>query len=97
MNRNGPPCRSTRGAEGDDPMLRQSFLALSALALLTTITATANAAGPAPSYARNSGSQHQIAKPKFEDIKLQTGMGASAPSTGTVRGGGFFQSRDQGG
>lgn len=78
-------------------MLRKSFIALWAIAVLTLITVTVSGASPAPSRVRNQDSQHQIAKPKFEDIKLQTGMGASAASTGTVRGGGYFQVRNQGG
>lgn len=77
-------------------MLWKLLVASWALVLLTLITVTVSGAGPAPSYVRNQGSQHQIAKPKFEDIKLQTGMGASTPSAGTVRGGGFFQVRNQG-
>ncbi|MBA7473548.1 MAG: hypothetical protein DI543_02650 [Bradyrhizobium icense] len=65
-------------------MLRQLIVALAALAVL----ATANVAAKA---------QRQIGKPKFEDIKLQTGVAQSASSKNTVRGGGFFQVRDQGG
>jgi hypothetical protein len=65
-------------------MLRQLIVALAALALLTTATAPANA-------------QRQIGKPKFEDIKLQTGMAQSGSPKNTVRGGGFFQIRDSGG
>ena len=65
-------------------MLRQLILAMSALALLTTTTASANA-------------QRPIGKPKFEDIKLQTGMTQSGSLKNTVRGGGFFQIRDSGG
>jgi len=52
------------------------------------VLATANVAAKA---------QRQIGKPKFEDIKLQTGVAQSASSKNTVRGGGFFQVRDQGG
>jgi hypothetical protein len=78
-------------------MLRRSLIALWAIVVLTLITATVAGAGPGSSYGRNPSSQHQTGKPKFDDIKLQTGMGASGPSTGTVRGGGFFQVRDSGG
>jgi hypothetical protein len=66
-------------------MLRRSFIALWAIVVLTLITVTVCGAGPASSYARSPGAHQQISKPKFEDMKLQTGMGASAPSTGTVR------------
>jgi hypothetical protein len=75
-------------------MLRRSFIALWVIVVLTLITVTVSGAGPASSNARSPGSQHEIAKPKFEDIKLQTGMGQGG-STG--RGGGFFQIRDSGG
>jgi hypothetical protein len=75
-------------------MLRKSFIALWAIAVLTMITVTVSGAGPASSYARNPGAHRQIAKPKFEDMKLQTGMAQSAPS---ARGGGFFLLRNQGG
>jgi hypothetical protein len=65
-------------------MVRQLVVALAALAVL----ATANVAAKA---------QRQIGKPKFEDIKLQTGMAQSGSPKNTVRGGGFFQVRDSGG
>jgi len=78
-------------------MLRQSLVALWVIVVLTLITVTVSAAGPGSSYARSPGSHQQIGKPKFEDIKLQTGMGAGAPSTPTARGSGFFQIRDSGG
>jgi hypothetical protein len=65
-------------------MIRQFMVALAALALLTTTAASANA-------------QRQLGKPKFEDIKLQTGMAQSGSPKNTVRGGGFFQIHDQGG
>jgi hypothetical protein len=41
-----------------------------------------------------SANNAHSAKPKFEDIRLQTGMGQAAP---TVRSGGFFQILDSGG
>ena len=78
-------------------MPRRSIIVLWAIVALTMITVTVSTAGPGSSYARHAGSHQQIAKLKFEDIKLQAGMGASGRSTGTVRGGGFFQTRDQGG
>jgi hypothetical protein len=78
-------------------MFRTSVLALSALALLATTTATTSAAGLRKANAPGHNSQPQVAKPKFEDLKLQTGMALSGPSTRTVRGGGFFQIRDAGG
>ena len=78
-------------------MLRRSFIALWVIVVLTLITVTVSGAGPASSYARSTGSHQQIAKPKFEDIKLQTGMGANGSPSSTVRGGGFFQVRDSGG
>ena len=65
-------------------MLRQSIVALAAVALLTTTAASANAKRP-------------IGKPKFESFKLQTGMAQNASPNNTVRGGGFFQIRDSGG
>ena len=46
-------------------MLRLLVVALAAAAVLTTTAASANA-------------QRQIGKPKFESLKLQTGMGATA-------------------
>jgi len=75
-------------------MLRRSLIALWAIVVLTLITVTVSGAGPASSYARSPGSYQQISKPKFEDMKLQTGMGQSAASP---RGGGFVQLRSQGG
>ena len=74
-------------------MLRRSLIALWAIAVLTLITVTVAGAGPS-SYARGPGAHQQISKPKFEDMKLQTGMGQSAPGP---RGGGFFQLLNQGG
>lgn len=65
-------------------MVRQLIVALAALAVLTTANVAAKA-------------QRQIGKPKFGDIKLQTGMAQSGSPKHTVRGGGFFQVRDQGG
>lgn len=65
-------------------MLRQSIVALAAVALLAATSASATA-------------QRQIGKPKFESFKLQTGMAHDGSPKGTVRGGGFFQIRDQGG
>lgn len=65
-------------------MIRQLIVALAALAVLTTANVAAKA-------------QRQIGKPKFEDIKLQTGMAQSGSAKNTVRGGGFFQTRDSGG
>jgi hypothetical protein len=64
-------------------MVRQLIVALAALAVL----ATANVAAKA---------QRQIGKPKFGDIKLQTGMAQSA-SPVIVRGSGYFRARDEGG
>jgi hypothetical protein len=65
-------------------MLRQLIVALAALAVLTTANVAAKA-------------QRQVGKPKFGDIKLQTGVAQSASPKNAVRGGGFFQVRDQGG
>jgi hypothetical protein len=65
-------------------MVRQLIVALAALALLTTANVAAKA-------------QRQIGKPKFGDIKLQTDMVNNGSPKNTVRGGGFFQVRDQGG
>lgn len=75
-------------------MLRRSFIALWVIVVLTLITVTVSGAGQGNPYARIPGARQQISKPKFEDMKLQTGMGQSV--TGP-RGGGFFQDRDQGG
>ena len=65
-------------------MVRQLIVALAALAVLTTANVAAKA-------------QRQIGKPKFEDIKLQTGVAQSGSAKNTVRGGGFFQIHNQGG
>lgn len=65
-------------------MIRQLIVVLAALAVLTTANVAAKA-------------QRQIGKPKFEDIKLQTGTAQSGSAKKTVRGGGFFQTRDSGG
>ena len=65
-------------------MVRQLIVALAALAVL----ATANVAAKA---------QRQIGKPKFGEIKLQTGVAQSTSSKNAVRGGGFFQIQDSGG
>jgi len=64
-------------------MVRQLIVALAALAVLTTANVAAKA-------------QRQIGKPKFGDVKLQTGVAQSASSKSTVQGGGFFQIRDSG-
>lgn len=64
-------------------MVRQLIVALAALAVLTTANVAAKA-------------QRPIGKPKFEDIKLQTGM-AQSKSPVIVRGSGYFQTRDEGG
>jgi hypothetical protein len=37
-----------------------------------------------------------IGKPRYDDMKLKTGMGRQGPAS-TVRGGGFFQVRNEGG
>ena len=65
-------------------MIRQLIVTLAALAVLTTANVAAK-------------TQRQIGKPKFEDIKLQTGTAQSGSAKNTVRGGGFFQIRDSGG
>lgn len=64
-------------------MIRQLIVALAALAVLTTANVAAKA-------------QRQIGKPKFEDIKLQTGT-AQNRSPVIVRGSGYFRARDEGG
>jgi hypothetical protein len=76
-------------------MLRRSIIVLWAIVALTLITVTVATAGPGSSYVRNPGTQQQIAKPKFEDMKLQTGMGQQGPVI--VRGSGYFRVRDEGG
>ena len=65
-------------------MVRQLIVALAALAVLATANVTAKA-------------QRQIGKPKFEDIKLQTGTAQGGSPKGNVRGGGFFQIHNEGG
>lgn len=64
-------------------MPKQLIVALAALAVLMSTNVAAKA-------------QRHIGKPKFGDIKLQTGM-AHSGSPVIVRGGGFFQIHDQGG
>ncbi len=64
-------------------MIRQLIVALAALAVLTTANVAAKA-------------QRQIGKPKFGDIKLQTGV-AQNGSPLIVRGSGYFKVRDEGG
>lgn len=65
-------------------MPKQLIVALAALAVLMSANVAAKA-------------QRHIGKPKFEDVKLQTGMAQSGATKNTVRGGGFFQVRDSGG
>lgn len=77
-------------------MLWKLLVALWALTLVTLITATLSDAD-AGLAVRTNGTQQQIARPKFEDIKLQTGMGANGSSAGTVRDGGYSQVRNHGG
>jgi len=73
-------------------MLWKLLVALWALTLVTLITATVSDAGTGLA-AGNNGAQQQIAKPKFEDIKLQSGMGQAGSG---VRGG-HVQVRNHGG
>ena len=76
-------------------MLRRAIIVLWAIAVLTMITVTVATAGPGSSSVRNPGSHQQIGKPKFEDMKLKTGMGQSAP--GPRGGGSVPRAADAGG
>jgi hypothetical protein len=64
-------------------MPKQLIVALAALAVLMSANVAAKA-------------QRHIGKPKFGDVKLQTGM-AHSGSPAVVRGSGYFKVRDEGG